>query len=329
MASGNPANKRYLGPGLGFAVLFILLVTLSAGLMTKLPKDFGVDLTITVSTVMGELLGLSMTSNAYILTVNGFAMRIINQCTALNYILVLALAILLYTRHTLAYRLTGIAIATPLLLIANAVRLIVTGIAGAVSPAAFHFVHEYLWVALFALLVFAIWKVWADGQIIFTQKTVVQAVVIAVSCTGVFLLLIAFREMHCRLLAALASPLFKLLVGDPQATLIWDGNLHFTQGATNIRMGLFFEMANIAVYVGLMLPYLWRTRKEIPFALLVLVCQVIMYAEFIAILGARAINNGQASAELFKFVGSSMFLCLPMALYWMVTSIHRKNTAKK
>ena len=68
-----------------------------------------------------------MTSNADIITVNGFAMRIIAECTAFNYIIILALAILLYTRHTMKYRLTGIAIATLSLLVANAVRLIVTG----------------------------------------------------------------------------------------------------------------------------------------------------------------------------------------------------------
>ena len=92
-------------------------------------------------------------------------------------------------------------------------------------------------------------------------------------------------------------------------------------------MGLFFEMANIAVYVGIMLPYLWRNRKAIPIALVGLVALVVMYAEFIAILGMNALNNGQATAELFQFIGSSMFLALPMALYWIVTSIQGKDVA--
>ena len=320
-----PTIGRYsTQPGLGFTALFIISATIVAGLIGQQPKavmDFCCTLTITITKALGSLLGLAMTRDADILTVNGFAMRIVGDCTALNYIAILALAILLYTRHSFAYRLAGVAVATLAVLLTNVVRLIVTGLTGSISPESFRFVHEYLFVAVFALLVFAIWKIWADGRIILSKKTVVLAAFVAVSCTGVFLLLIAFKDSYCRLLATLATPLFKLLIGDPQATLIWDGKLHFTQGITNIRMGLFFEMANIAVYVSLMLPYLWRNRKEIPFALLGLAVQVILYAEFIAIMGLKAINDGIASAEIFLIIGSSVFLALPMALYWMVTSM--------
>ena len=75
-------------------------------------------------------------------------------------------------------------------------------------------------------------------------------------------------------------------------------------------MGLYFEMANIAVYFGIMLPYLWHNRKGICVALLVW-SPVVMYAEFIAIPGMKALSHGQATAELFQFIGSSMFLALP------------------
>ena len=92
-------------------------------------------------------------------------------------------------------------------------------------------------------------------------------------------------------------------------------------------MGLFFEMANLAVYVGIMLPYLWRNRKAIPTALVGLVVLVVMYAEFIAMMGVKAINDGKVTAELFQFIGSSMFLALPMALYWIVTGTAKNEHA--
>jgi exosortase/archaeosortase family protein len=302
-----------------------------AGLMAQLPKavfDFACDLTVFLTTTLGSLLGLSMTSNADIVTVNGFAMKIIGQCTAFNYIVILALAILLYTRHTISYRLIGVVTATICLLFANAVRLLVTGMTGTVSIEAFNFVHEYLWVALFALLVFGIWKVWADRSLNFSRQDAQSTGVIAIGCTAIFILLMTFKDLHCRLLANLAAPLFKLLLGDSQAALIWDGSLQFTQGATKVRMGLFFEMANIAVYVGIMLPYLWGKRKEIPTALLGLVVLVIMYAEFIAIMGVDAIKQGKVAAEFFQFIGSGVFLALPMALYWIITSLDTKSSNK-
>ena len=104
MATGNLVNSAQPArTGLGFAAVFIIAVTLVAGLIgqqSQILTVFGRDLTITLTTTLGSLLGLSMTSNADIITVNGFAMRIIGECTAFNYIIILALAILLYTRHT-------------------------------------------------------------------------------------------------------------------------------------------------------------------------------------------------------------------------------------
>lgn len=324
-----PAFDRFAAqPGMGFAALFIISATLVAGLIGlqhKAIMDFGCFVTIIMTKVVGSFLGLAMTRDADILTVNGFAMRIVGDCTALNYIAILALAILLYTRHKFTYRLAGVAIATVVVVFANVGRLLVTGLAGSVSPEAFRFVHEYLFVALFALLVFGIWKIWADGRIILTKNEAVQAAFVALACTGVFLVLFAFKDMHCRLLTALATPLFKLLVGDPQAVLVWDGELHFTQGTTNIRMGLFFEIANTAAYISFMLLYLWRNRKGHLHALLGLAIQAILYAEFIAILGVKALNDGKASAALFQFIGSFVFLALPMALFWMVTSMGSKK----
>jgi exosortase/archaeosortase family protein len=339
MASGNPANSGLPAtrgnstyPGLRFAVIFIIAATITAALMTDQHSAFSAFVrTVTIPSTMalGSLLGLAMTSNADILTVNGFAMQIIDQCTALNYIIILTLAILLYTHHSFKYRLAGVAVATFSLLIANAIRLIFTGMAGAASPKVFFFVHEYFWVALFALLVFGIWKVWADKGLNLTRQTARQVGLIAISCTGVYLLLIAFRDEYCRLLATLATPLFKMLLGDSQASLVWDGSLRYTLGGVSVRMGLFFEMANIAVYVGLMLPYLWHNRKGIPLALLGLVALIVLYAEFIGIMGINALRHGIAVAEFFHFIGSGVFLALPMALYWMVTGPMGKDKSGK
>jgi exosortase/archaeosortase family protein len=342
MASGNLANSGQpdtggtsAHPRFGFAVLFIIAATITAALMAQQYtafSSFARTVTIPSTMALGSFMGLSMTSNADILMVNGFAMKIINQCTALNYIIILTLAILLYTRHTLKYRLAGVVIATLCVLFANSVRLIVTGMTGTVSLKAFNFVHEYLWVALFALLVCGIWKVWADRGLNLTWQTARHVGMIAISCTGVFLLLTAFRDEHCYLLALLASPLFKLLLGDSQALLIYDDSLiRYIQGGTTVHMGLFFAIANIAVYVGLMLPYLWRNRKAIPIAVFGLVALIVLYAEFIGIMGVSALRYGKAFAGCFQLIGSGVFLAMPMALYWMVASPQGKdlsNTGK-
>ncbi len=328
MATGNPANSasqsHTFQPGLGFALLLIIAVTLMAGVLTPLyspAKDF----TIVTTTLLGNLLGLAMTSKGDILTVNGFAMQIIGQCTALNYIVILTLAILFYTRHSVLYRIGGVAVATGIVLLANAIRLIVTGLAGTLSYTLFCVVHEYIFVAIFSLLVFAVWKVWADQKMTLSRETMRQAALIAVCCTATFLLLILLKDFHCRFLTILADPLFKLLLGDSQATLIWDGKLLFRQGEKTLSMGIYCEIANLAVYGGLMLPYMWRNRKAIPLALLGLVVLVLMYSEFIAIMGMNGINRGLEYALGFGMIGSGIFMVLPMALYWVVTGMANKE----
>jgi hypothetical protein len=94
-------------------------------------------------------------------------------------------------------------------------------------------------------------------------------------------------------------------------------------------MCLFFEIGNIAVYVGLALPYLWRIRKDILTALVGLVVLVAMYAEFIAIMSMKYIYGWEeSSGGTFQLIGSGMFLALPMARYWIISSLEAKSSSK-
>lgn len=333
MASGNPVNNSgtapLAAPGLRFSVQFLLAATVMAGIFARWPDffaGFGRDLTIANLTALGTLLGLPLTVSGDIVSVNGFAMRIIFECSALHYVLILALAILLYTGHSIGYRLLGVAAATLAVLAANAVRLITTGLMGSVSMGSFHFVHEYLWVALFALLVFGIWKVWADGRLRVRRGAALQGAVVVLCCTGVFLLLFASKEAHYRMLAALASPMFQLLLGDPQASVVWQGYLQFSQGGVTAKVGNYFELANIAVYIGLVLPKLREGRKMVAAALIGLVLLVVTYAEFIAMLGTHCIRHPE-SASLYQGTGTGILLALPMAFYWIVVKLAAREPA--
>jgi len=307
-------------------VLFLMAVTLCAGLFARWPgmlAGIGRDITMTSVGALASLLGLSLGGGGDILIVNGFAMRIVVECTALHYVIILALAILLYTGHGMVYRLFGVAVATVLVLAANAVRLVTTGLIGSVSPEAFHFVHEYLWVALFALLVFGIWKVWADGRLRVGRAAARQALVAAASCSLAFLFLFACKDLHNRLLAALASPLFKLLVSDPQAVIVWDGQLQvldFSQGGARVQVGNFFDNTNIAVYLGLMLPRLREGRKMLIAALVGLFLLAVTYAEFVAVLGVHCIRHLDR-ADLYQGSGTGVLLALPMVVYWMAAKL--------
>jgi exosortase/archaeosortase family protein len=328
MASGktvdSPKQAAFFHPGVGYAALFIIAVLLSTTLIVP-GYPAAQKITIAVTTALGNLLGLAMSSSGEVLTVNGFAMKIIGPCTALNYAVILALAILLYTRHSILYRLQGVVAATCIIVLTNAIRLIVTGLAGTVSPLAFQIMHEYLWVAVFALLIFGLWKVWADRSLNLTKELVHKIILTAVGCVATYIFLVMCREWYCRLLAMLATPLFKMLLGDAKAAILWNGRLVYQQGGKMFSAGAFFELANVSVYVGLMLPYLRCNRKAVPTALLGLVVLVVMYAEFIAVLGMDAVKRGVEAAQLFQLIGSGIFLALPMAVYWLVTGMVKEK----
>jgi exosortase/archaeosortase family protein len=327
MATGNHADSQrvhsLLPQVIGFALLLVIAAAISSRLITPLLPPVQ-HFTIAFTKVVGSMLGMAMTSSDDILYTNGFPLRIAGECTALNYILILTLAILFYSRHSLLYRLSGIAVATVILVLLNAIRLIVLGLIGPISLDLTIFVHEYVWAVIFALLVFAIWKVWADRKFRLTGMTIRQIALTAAICTATFLLLYRFKDAYSRLLAAPASLLFKLFSANSRASVIWDQVLIYRQGEGSLQVGLSFEIITVAVYVGIISPCLWRNRKAVPHALIGLFALIVLNVVEIALLGVIGMNYGYEISQKFLLIGSGIFMTMPIAMYWMITSLQRK-----
>lgn len=189
-----------------FPLVFIFLSVLSTLLVPYVPEylhAFWLTFTISLARVIGSLTGIATASYADIISVNGFEMRIITQCTAIHYLLIISAAMLASYWHPLAYRLTGMMVAIPLLLVANAVRLLITGLAGAVSPQLFRFVHEYLWVTLFILLTWGIWLAWERGIKLGSLKR--RLPVLILSCTLFHIILTLLSDTVGTLVTGLAN----------------------------------------------------------------------------------------------------------------------------
>jgi exosortase/archaeosortase family protein len=328
MATGNHANSQkessLIPQGIGVALLLVICAAISTKLITPL-LPAAQHFTISFTKVVGTLLGITMTSSEDILYTNGFPLRIAGECTALNYILILTLAILFYTRHSLLYRLSGIAVATGILLLINAIRLIVIGLLGPISLDLTRFVHEYVWVDLFALLVFAIWKIWADKKLQISGKTIKQLGLSAVICTAAFLMLDRFKETYCHVLAILATPLYKLFSAHSQASVAWDSVITYRQGLDTLQVGLSLDIITLAIYVGALLPCLWHNRKAVPYAIIGLAALITSYVVEIALLGAIGMNYGYAISQTFVFTGSVIFMSFPLVMYWMITGLQKRE----
>jgi exosortase/archaeosortase family protein len=272
--------------------------------------------------MLGGLFGLSITNHADIITINGFAMQIINECTALDYVIILSIAIMIYARHSLAYRIKGVLITVLLLVVANAFRLLVTGVVGSVSIKLFDFTHEYLWVALFALLVIALWKVWVDGGMRLDKTTMRRAALIVFSCSAMFCLLTVMLPGYKQFMAFVSSLLFKLLTGDYKAAISWDGHLMRISHAGSSSCATFFlAYMDVALYAGLVLPLQRRGDWEtLLISIIGLFASLLINGLFIAGSGIISVRHSKAQADLFVFMGRGAMMALQIGLWWIVSS---------
>jgi exosortase/archaeosortase family protein len=310
-------------PELG--MLFVLLVALSVTATSYLPKaffEFWRQLVMAIAGKVGALAGITVTRSADVLTVNGFAMQVIDECTALNYVIILGTAILLYRRHSIGYRLAGVALAIPAIVVVNAFRLVVTGIAGSISRKWFDYVHEYLWVALFALLIFAMWKLWADRSFKISRAAFRSAAVAVVGCSPTFALLIALMPLYGPLMASLSSLMVKVFLGDTHAAIFFVGSkLHCTYGSATYRIPFNLEFFNIAVLAGLLLPLQKKGElKTLALSLLCLAAALVVNGIVIANSFYIMARHGEAAFNAFLLVEKGMLLAVPFALYWIVAS---------
>ena len=324
--SDNPA----LQPGSAFAVIFISCVITVAALMSHIPDSYFIawrDLTMLVTKGLGILLGLAMTSKADILTVNGFAMRIIRQCTAIEYVAILATAMLLYRRHSLSYRLLGLAIAAPIILFANACRLIISGIVGTYSMSAFDLVHDYLWVIGFALIVFAVWTIWVNGRFKVSGSAVGRGAFVAIVSIATYALLMFFHDAYGNLIAHASSFFYTLLSNDPQGSIIRDGDLMiYSHAGSCFHLNNLLEQVNVAIYVGLMTPLQKKGDWEmLGMTILGLLCIVMISAIFIALGCSHAVTSGEGGLMAFLGIGSIVYLALPMTIYWIMASERKQD----
>jgi Transmembrane exosortase (Exosortase_EpsH). len=307
-----------------FAVSFILCAISVTALMLGVPDGYWIawrDLSISVSKGLGTLLGIAVTSNAEILTVDGFAMRIIRQCTASDYVVILALAILLYRRHSLSYRLIGVAIAVPTIIFANAIRLIVSGVVGAYSAKAFQITHDYFWVIGFALFVVALWTLWVNGSFIATRKSAVRSAQVVTVSIATYLILLLFYEEYGDLMARLSTLFYALLSQDTEGGIARSGDaIVYAKGGAVIKLNSLLEEVNVAIYLGLMAPLQKRGDWKMAATIVIgLACVVLMGAIFNA-LGCRfALNAGGGRFSGFWAIGSVVNLALPMTIYWILT----------
>jgi exosortase/archaeosortase family protein len=120
-------------------------------------QDFFIRFTLNSAVAFGKLLLIPVESYSYpMITVAGFTMEVIMECTAYNfYIFVICLSLL--SPVNWKQRLLTLAIFVSAVFVVNNFRFYTMGYIGKHYADQFHNVHDYLWNILFGFFVFLIW----------------------------------------------------------------------------------------------------------------------------------------------------------------------------
>ena len=135
----------FTGIYLLFQEKFIFLSTMTASALSLVISLFGVE-----SSVYGQ--------SVYM---NDFSVRVIDECTGMNELLVYAGCVLAYPT-TLRNRLIGIALGIPAMLMVNMFRLVFLSFIGMMYPALFSYAHYYLWQVTFIFLIVLAMILWIE-----------------------------------------------------------------------------------------------------------------------------------------------------------------------
>ncbi|MEA2074199.1 MAG: exosortase H [Euryarchaeota archaeon] len=117
------------------------------------------NLTASILGALFSICGADVVIQGATISINGFGLEIIDECTAVFSSIVYCSAVLAYPA-TAKNKGVGIAFGVPSLYAINIFRLSVLALVGIYHPDMFEFVHVYLWQASFIIFVVVIFLLW-------------------------------------------------------------------------------------------------------------------------------------------------------------------------
>lgn len=150
-------------PEIRFVVLFLLLIS-AFYIFYYYTLNYFAFLKTTIADMLGftlSLLGVKAIVQGEDVLLGSFALRIVEECTAVFASLIYVSCVLAYPA-SLKAKLLGIGFGIPVIQVINLVRLVVLSLTGLYYPGVFEFVHTYIWQSIFIMFVIAVWLVWLE-----------------------------------------------------------------------------------------------------------------------------------------------------------------------
>ncbi len=156
-------KKNKLRPEIRFVLIFLLLIS-AFYIFYYYTLDYFSFLKTAIANLLAftlSLIGIKAIVQGDDVLLGGFALRIVEECTAV-------FASLIYISCVLAYpssvksKLAGIGFGIPVIQVINLARLVILSLTGLYYPGVFEFVHTYIWQSIFIVFVIAVWLFWLE-----------------------------------------------------------------------------------------------------------------------------------------------------------------------
>ncbi|MFZ2070112.1 MAG: exosortase H [Halobacteriota archaeon] len=154
---------RFLALCFAFYIVYYIIIVSDTMVMANMRH-----VTTTILGAIFSLAGLKVVERADVLSINGFSMEIIDECTAVFSAIVYCSCVLAYPA-TLKQKSLGILFGVPSLYAINILRIFLLALVGMRNPDMFKFMHVYLWQASFIIFVVVLFLIWlkmgvTDGE---------------------------------------------------------------------------------------------------------------------------------------------------------------------
>ncbi len=144
----------FLGLCFAFYMVYYSITVSGSGIMLHVKSV----ITLILSAIF-SLIGMDVVTRGAVLSINGYSIEIIDECTAIFSCIVYCSCVLAYPA-TRKQKSLGILVGVPCLYAINIVRIFILTLVGMHNPNMFEFMHVYLWQASFIIFVVVLFLLW-------------------------------------------------------------------------------------------------------------------------------------------------------------------------
>jgi exosortase/archaeosortase family protein len=144
-----------------FALWFLLVLIVHIPGIKDGFRNMFVGFTTSSTVLIGKALFIPIQQLSFSsISMNGFSMEIIVECTAYNFYL-FAIALAVFANWSIRHKLINLLIFIGVIFVTNILRFFAMGYVGRYYPDFFDTTHDYVWNILFGFMIFGVWA-WRD-----------------------------------------------------------------------------------------------------------------------------------------------------------------------